>query len=161
MHTFKFLVASVVVMSSLIGCATMVPPENPRGVHGMIAVKSAHSAKATMDKFEAAVKAASQNIFARVDHAAGAQRVGKTLRPTEVLIWGAPQGGTPMLECAQTVGIDLPQKALVWQEPNGDVYLGWNDPVHLVKNRHVTPGCEAVTQNVAKAIAGFAAMATK
>ncbi len=153
-----FLAASAI---AFVGCSTMPAPDNPRGVHGMIAVKSAHSAKITMDKFEAAVKAANMNVFARVDHAAGAQRIGQTLRPTEVLIWGSPQGGTPMLLCAQTVGIDLPQKALVWQEANGDVYLGWNDPVHLVTNRHETKGCEAVTQNVAKAIVGFVAQATK
>lgn len=127
----------------------------------MVAVKSAHSAKDTMDRFESAVKAASMNVFARVDHAAGAQRIGKVLRPTEVLIWGSPQGGTPMLECSQTVGIDLPQKALVWQDQKGDVYLAWNDPVHLVTNRHETKGCEAVTSNVAKAIAAFAKQATQ
>ncbi len=127
----------------------------------MIAVKSAHSAKDTMDRFESVVKAASMNVFARVDHAAGAQRIGKVLRPTEVLIWGSPQGGTPMLECSQTVGIDLPQKALVWQDQKGDVYLAWNDPVHLVTNRHETKGCEAVTSNVAKAIAAFAKQSTQ
>ena len=153
-----FLAACAV---AFVGCASMPAPDNPRGVHGMVAVKSVHDAKTTMDKFEAAVKAANMNVFARVDHAAGAQRVGKTLRPTEVLVWGSPQGGTPMLLCAQTVGIDLPQKALVWQEPNGDVYLGWNDPVHLVTNRHETKGCEGVTQNVAKAIVGFVGQATK
>ena len=154
-----FLVA--VAGLTLAACSTMSPPDNPQGVHGMIAVKSAHSAKDTMDRFESAVKAASMNVFARVDHAAGAQRIGKVLRSTEVLIWGSPQGGTPMLECSQTVGIDLPQKALVWQDQRGDVYLGWNDPVHLVTNRHETKGCETVTSNVAKAIAAFAKQATQ
>lgn len=155
----SFAVAGVAAVLS--GCASMAPPANPQGVQGMTAVKSIHSAKATMDKFEEAVKAASMNVFARVDHAAGAQRIGKTLRPTEVLIWGSPPGGTPMMECAQTVGIDLPQKALVWQDAKGDVYLGWNDPAYLVNVRHNTPGCEAVSANVGKAIAGFAKKATE
>ena len=154
-----FLVAAVSL--TLAACSTMTPPDNPQGVHGMIAAKSAHSAKDTMDRFESAVKAASMNVFARVDHAAGAQRIGKSLRPTEVLIWGSPQGGTPMLECSQTVGIDLPQKALVWQDQKGDVYLGWNDPAHLVTHRHGAKGCETVTANVAKAIAAFAKQATQ
>ena len=66
-----------------------------------------------------------------------------------------------MLECPQTVGIDLPQRALVWQEAKGDVFLGWKDPVHLVAVRRATPGCEAVTKNVAAAIAGFAKAATQ
>jgi uncharacterized protein (DUF302 family) len=147
--------------AALGGCASMAPSANPQGVQGMVAVKSAHSAKVTMDKFEEAVKAASMNVFARVDHAGGAQRIGKTLRPTEVLVWGSPPGGTPMLECAQTVGIDLPQKALVWQDAKGDVYLGWNDPAYLVNVRHNTPGCETVSANVGKAIAGFAKKATE
>ncbi len=154
----KILATLTCAVSS--ACSTM-PPENPQGVHGMIAVKSVHSAKVTMDKFEATVKAASMNVFVRVDHAAGAQRIGKTLRPTEVLIWGSPQAGTPMLECSQTVGIDLPQKTLVWQDQSGDVYLAWNDPVHLVTQRHATKGCEAVTGNAAKAIAAFAKQATQ
>lgn len=154
------LFLAVAACVALSGCTT-VPPPNPQGVHGMIALKSAHSPKVTMDKFEAAVRAASMNVFARVDHAAGAQRIGKNLRPTEVLIWGSPQAGTPMLECSQTVGIDLPQKALVWQDQHGDVYLAWNDPVYLVTNRHETKGCEAVTGNVAKAMAGFAEQATR
>ncbi len=161
----SFLRSSVIPLSiaslALAACTTFSAPENPQGVHGMIAIKSAHSAKETMDRYEAAVKAASMNIFARVDHAAGAQRVGKTLRPTEVLIWGSPQAGTPMLECSQTVGIDLPQKALVWQDQRGDVYLGWNDPIHLVTNRHETKGCEGVTGNIAKALAAFAKQATQ
>jgi uncharacterized protein (DUF302 family) len=142
-------------------CASMTPPSNPQGVQGMVAVKSVYGVKVTMDRFEEAVKAASMNVFARVDHAAGAQRIGKTLRPTEVLIWGSPPGGTPMMECAQTAGIDLPQKALVWQDAKGDVYLGWNDAAYLVNVRHNTPGCEAVTANVSKALAGFAKRATE
>jgi uncharacterized protein (DUF302 family) len=160
----KKLTAAIAVASlgSLLGaCASMAPPANPQGVQGLVAVKSVHSAKVTMDKFEEAVKAASMNVFARVDHGAGAQRIGKTLRATEVLIWGSPPGGTPMMECAQTAGIDLPQKALVWQDAKGDVYLGWNDPAYLINVRHNTPGCEAVSANVGKAIAGFAKKATE
>lgn len=156
----KFLLVAFAV-SFLAACASMAPPENPQGVHGMVAVKSKHDAKTTMDNYEAAVKARNMTIFARVDHAAGAQRAGKSLRPTEVLIWGNPQSGTDMLLCAQTVGIDLPQKALVWQDEKGDVYLAWNDPVHLVKNRHETAGCEGVTSNISTVLRGFATQATQ
>ena len=72
-----------------------------------------------MDKLENVVKERGLNVFARIDHAAGAAKIGKTLRPTEVLIFGNPQGGTPFMECAQSVGIDLPLKALVWQDASG------------------------------------------
>ena len=74
---------------------------------GMIAVKSPHDAKETMNRLESVVKEKGLNVFARVDHAAGAAKIGKTLRPTELLIFGNPQGGTPFIECAQTVGICL------------------------------------------------------
>ncbi len=140
-------------------CASM-PSDTANNPHGMTSVKSAHDAKTTMDRFEAAVKAKNMNVFARVDHAAGAQKIGKTLRPTEVLIWGSPPGGTPLMECAQTAGIDLPQKALVWQDAKGDVYLGYNDPAHLM-HRHGGKGCEALVGNVAGALAAFAKEATQ
>jgi uncharacterized protein (DUF302 family) len=80
---------------------------------GLVAVKSPHGAKATMDKMEELVKQRGLIVFARIDHAAGAAKIGKPLRPTELLIFGNPQGGTPFMECAQSVGIDLPLKALV------------------------------------------------
>ena len=69
---------------------------------GLIAVKSPHSAKVTMDRFESEAKSKGLNVFARIDHAAGAAKVGKTLRATEVLIFGNPQGGTPFMACAQS-----------------------------------------------------------
>ena len=75
---------------------------------GLVSVKSPHTAKETMNRLESVVTAAGMNIFARVDHAAGAATIGKQLRPTELLIFGNPKGGTPLMECAQTAGIDLP-----------------------------------------------------
>lgn len=123
----------------------------------MVALKSPHSAKVTMDKFEAVAKEKGLNIFARIDHAAGAAKVGKTLRPTEVLIFGNPQGGTPLMECAQSAGIDLPLKALVWEDAASQVWLGYNDPVWLAK-RHGAESC-AVVPNLVKALQGLSAAA--
>ena len=158
----KYLLSTLSLTVALTaGCTTMAPPENPQGVHGMIAIKSAHNVKTTIDKYEAGVKALGANVVARVDHAAGAQRVGQVLRPTELLIWGSPQSGTAMMLCAQTVGIDLPQKALAWQDVKGDVYLAWNDPVHLITARHETPGCEGVTRQVAATLRTLATQATQ
>lgn len=121
---------------------------------GLIAIKSPHSAKATMDKLEEIVKQRGLNVFARIDHAAGAARVGKTLRPTEVLIFGNPQGGTPFMECAQSVGIDLPLKALVWEDASAQVWLGYNDPAFLAQ-RHGALQCP-VAENLRKALADLA-----
>jgi uncharacterized protein (DUF302 family) len=120
---------------------------------GLIAVKSPMKTKATMDKFEAIVKEKGMNVFARVDHAAGAMKVNKTLRPTEVLIFGNPQGGTPFMECAQSVGIDLPLKALVWEDKDGQTWIGYNDPKYLAA-RHKTE-CAGVVENMGKAMNAF------
>ena len=121
---------------------------------GLLALKSPLPAKATMDKLEDIVKQRGLNVFARIDHAAGATKVGKTLRATEVLIFGNPQGGTPFMECEQTVGIDLPLKALVWEDASGQVWLGYNDPAFLAQ-RHAVAQCPAV-ENLRKALSGIA-----
>lgn len=117
---------------------------------GLIVMKSPHSAKDTMDRLEATVKQRGLNVFARIDHAAGAAKIGKLLRPTEVLIFGNPQGGTPFMECAQTVGIDLPLKALVWEDSASVAWLGYNDPAFLAQ-RHGAASCPAV-ENLQKAL---------
>jgi uncharacterized protein (DUF302 family) len=121
---------------------------------GMITITSPHSATQTMTRLESIVKERGLNVFARVDHAAGAAKVGKTLRPTELLIFGNPQGGTPLMECAQTAGIDLPLKALVWQDEAGKVMLSYNDPEYLAK-RHGAASCPAV-ESLKKALGGIA-----
>ena len=123
-------------------------------VDGLVALKSAYGAKDTMDRLELAVKQKGLNVFARIDHAAGAAKLGKKLRATELLIFGDPQGGTPFMECAQTVGIDLPLKALVWQDESGQVWLGYNDPAYLAA-RHGMAQCPAAA-GLAKALAGLA-----
>ncbi len=126
---------------------------------GMIALKSPHNVKTTLDRFEAAAKERGLNVFLRVDHAAGALKVGKTLRPTELLVFGNPQGGTPLMECAQGAGIDLPLKALAWQDAAGQVWLGYNDPAYLAK-RHAAADC-AVVPSLQKALAGLAQEAVR
>jgi uncharacterized protein (DUF302 family) len=123
------------------------------GAEGLTAVKSPHGPKDTMDRLETLLKQKGLTIFARIDHAAGAARIGRTLRPTEVLIFGSPQGGTPFMQCTQTVGIDLPLKALVWQDASGQVWLGYNDPSFLAQ-RHGASPCP-VTENLKKALTGF------
>ena len=125
---------------------------------GLIAVKSALGPKETMDKLEAVVKAKNLNVFARIDHAAGAMKIGKTLRPTELMIFGNPQGGTPLMECAQSAGIDLPLKALVWVDAAGQTMIGYNDPAYLAK-RHDAGACPAV-ENLKKALSSIVEEAT-
>jgi uncharacterized protein (DUF302 family) len=121
---------------------------------GLISVVSPRSAAETMARLEGIVKERGLNVFARIDHAAGAVKIGKTLRPTELLIFGNPQGGTPLMECAQTAGIDLPLKALVWQDEAGKVMLSYNDPEYLAK-RHGSASCPVV-ENLKKTLGGIA-----
>lgn len=86
---------------------------------GLITIKSSFGPEDTMKRLEAEVKAKGLTVFAHVDHAAGAAAVGLPLRPTDLIIFGNAKGGTPLMQQAQTVGIDLPLKALVWQDEQG------------------------------------------
>ena len=122
---------------------------------GIIAVKSPRNAKETMNRLEKLARQKGLNVFARIDHAAGAAKVWKSLRPTEVLIFGNARGGTPFMECAQSVGIDLPLKALVWEDASGQVWLGYNDPAFLAE-RHGVAKCPAVG-GLSKALTALAA----
>ena len=139
----------MLVATSLLSFGTLASAAD-----GLIELKSPRSAKDTMAKLEELVKQRGLNVFARIDHAAGAAKIGKSLRPTEVLIFGNPQGGTPFMECTQTVGIDLPLKALAWEDATGQAWLGYNDPAYLAQ-RHGAAACPAV-DNLRKALAGLA-----
>ena len=121
---------------------------------GLVSVKSPHAAKETMNRLETVVTAAGMKVFARIDHTAGAANVGMQLRPTELLIFGNPKGGTPLMVCAQSAGIDLPLKALVWEDASGQVWLSYNDPA-FVAQRHGAAQCPVV-EGMSKALAGFA-----
>ena len=130
-HVKSLLVHALIALAGLASNAA-------HAADGLIALKSPYSAKDTMTRLEDAVKQRGLNVFARIDHAAGAAKIGKTLRSTEVLIFGNPQGGTPLMECEQSLGIDLPLKALVWEDAAGQVWLGYNDPAYLAQ-RHGAP----------------------
>lgn len=121
---------------------------------GLIAMESPHNPTETMGRLEAVVTERGLNVFARIDHAAGADRIGKSLRPTEVLIFGNPKGGTPFMQCAQSVGIDLPLKALVWEDAESRTWIGYNDPAYLAA-RHGVEGC-GVVPNLQKALESIA-----
>jgi uncharacterized protein (DUF302 family) len=118
---------------------------------GLITVPSNFSAKETVDRLEAELHARGITVFARIDHAGGAAQVGLELRPTEVIVFGNARGGTPLMQAAQTIGIDLPLKALVWEDSDGKVWLSYNEPNWLAQ-RH---GLGAAT---AQPVAGLTAL---
>jgi uncharacterized protein (DUF302 family) len=147
----------MIALRTLLTTALVLLAPYAAAADGMVAVKSPHSAVETMNRFEATAKQRGLTVFARIDHAAGAAKVSKNLRPTEVLIFGNPQGGTPLMECAQSMGIDLPLKALVWEDASRQVWIGYNDVAYLAK-RHEAGACPAV-EAVNKALSGLAAAA--
>jgi uncharacterized protein (DUF302 family) len=112
---------------------------------GLVTVESRFGARETIDRLAEAVLQAGLNIFARIDHAAGAHGVGASLRPTELLIFGNPKGGTPLMQDRQTAGIDLPVKALAWEDDRGKAWLTYNS-AEWIADRHDlgAPSHEAV-----------------
>ncbi|CAB5119856.1 putative inner membrane or exported protein [Olavius algarvensis associated proteobacterium Delta 3] len=126
---------------------------------GMIRTKSVHDVKVTADRLESTLNAKGMRVFIRINHTEGAQKVGKTLRPTEVIIFGNPKVGTPLMQCRQSVAIDLPQKALIWEDETGQVWLSYNDPKYLVE-RHGITGCTEVIHKIENALKNFARAAT-
>ena len=126
---------------------------------GLINVKSSHDVKNTADRLENILKEKGMNVFLRINHTEGARKVGQELRPTELLIFGNPKVGTPLMQCSQTTAIDLPQKALVWQDESGQIWLTYNDPQYLA-TRHGIDGCKAVLDKVQNALKNFAKTAT-
>jgi uncharacterized protein (DUF302 family) len=127
---------------------------------GLIKVKSSHDVKNTADRLERIVKEKGMNVFLRINHAQGARKVGQDLRPTELLIFGSPKVGTALMQCSQTIAIDLPQKALIWQDETGQVWLTYNDPRYLA-TRHGIDACKAVLGKVQNALKNFAQAATQ
>lgn len=122
---------------------------------GVVAMKSGLPVRDTIDRLEKIAKDKGLAIFLRVDHTAGAAKVGKELRPTELLVFGNPQGGTPLMQCAQTAGIDLPLKALSWQDASGQTWLGYNDPAYLAKRHDLGSACAAAVEAISKAMNGL------
>ena len=106
---------------------------------GLSCLRSCHEPTETMERLIAGVTRRSMTIFAHIDHAAGAADVGLKLRPTDLLVFGAARGGTPLMQAAQTIGIDLPLKAMVWQDADGAVWIGYNDPGWIASRHGISP----------------------
>jgi len=127
-------------------------------MEGLTSVESRFGPKEPMDRLEAEIKARGMNVFARIDHAALAAEAGLTLRPTEVVLFGNPRGGTPLMQASQTIGIDLPLKALVWQDTTGTTWLSYNEPEWMAR-RHKLGGAEKVLATMSDTIREMAAKA--
>jgi len=123
--------------------------------NGLITVASAHGVKDTIDRLEAEAKSKGLTVFARIDHAAGAAGAGLALRPTELLIFGNARAGTPLMQSRQTIGVDLPLKALAWEDSGGQVWLCYNDPAWLAARHGLAADGGEVTKAMAAALAAL------
>jgi uncharacterized protein (DUF302 family) len=118
-------------------------------------IASAFGPKATMDRLEAAVRARGMTVFARVDHAAGAAAAGLSLRPTELLIFGSAKGGTPLMQASQVAGIDLPLKALAWEDARGATWISYNDPAWVARRHALGPSLDAAVAALTAALSAL------
>jgi uncharacterized protein (DUF302 family) len=127
-------------------------------VEGLTTVPSNFGPKETMDRLETEIRTKGLEVFARIDHAAGATEVGLNLRPTDLIIFGNARGGTPLMQPNQTVGIDLPLKALVWQDAAGKTLISYNEPSWIAQ-RHGVANAEAVVSKMTDLLGAITATA--
>jgi uncharacterized protein (DUF302 family) len=128
---------------------------------GVLEVKSSFGVKETGDRLERILKEKGMTIFNRVKHSEAAEKVGVALRETELIIFGNPKVGSPLMNCQLSVAIDLPQKALIWKDNEDQTWISYNDPRYLQK-RHDISNCDEVILKIEKALSGMIkAAATK
>ncbi len=106
---------------------------HPPSVDGLVTVRSPHSAERTVERLEEVIRAKGLRVFASVDHAAGAREAGLEMRPADVLIFGNPRAGTPLMVASPTVALELPLKALVWADQDGVAWISYTDPWWLAR----------------------------
>jgi uncharacterized protein (DUF302 family) len=126
---------------------------------GLVTIRSPYPVGETIDRLVAAAAAAGMRVFARIDHAAGAAEVGMPLRPTELVLFGHPRGGTPLMQDVRTAGIDLPLKALAWEADDGGVRLTVNDARWLSSRHGLGPESAAAVDAIAAALGRVAGAA--
>ncbi|MDJ0704076.1 MAG: DUF302 domain-containing protein [Leptolyngbyaceae cyanobacterium MO_188.B28] len=125
---------------------------------GIVAQQSPYSVEETANRLVAQIEQRGLTLFAQIDHETGARSVDLDLRPTQLVIFGNPRVGTPLMQCNQGVAIDLPQKALIWEDETGQVWLGYNNPNYLME-RHTLTGCETVIERIEGALSGLTSAA--
>ena len=127
---------------------------------GLVSLESTHDVPTTTAKLVGALETKGIKVFAVIDHSAGANSIGDMLPPAPLVIFGRPTMGTPLMKCAPTVGIDLPLKALIWQDADGKVWLTYNAPSYL-DSRHGLADCAKVLDKMQGVVTNFAATATQ
>ena len=137
---------TILILLSILFIAIPVAASN-----GVINVPSAFNVEETAYRMESILKEKGMTIFNRIKHSEGAGKVGIELRYTELIIFGNPKVGSPLMQCQQSVAIDLPQKAIIWEDDKSKVWISYNDPRYLGK-RHNIVCCDAVITKIEKAL---------
>ena len=130
MNRSTLYVLGMLVVLGMLAASAALAADN-----GIVSRPSRYSVQDTVDRLEAVVKAKGVTVFARIDHSGEAQKAGLTMRPTQLLIFGNPKTGTALMNAAPSVAIDLPLKALAWEDETGQVWLSFNSPAYL-QQRH-------------------------
>jgi uncharacterized protein (DUF302 family) len=127
---------------------------------GLVTIVSRRSAHDTIDALVDAIVKAGMTVFARIDHGANATEAGLNLRPTLLVMFGNPNNGTVLMQDEQSAGLDLPFRALAWEDENGEVWLTYNDP-HWIGRRHeLDYKSHDVLKRIESGMAGLARLAT-
>lgn len=146
----RSLIISLVVFGSVAATANDI---------NLINVASVHDVNITADRLEKILNRKGMTIFSRINHAAAAKKIGHILRPTELIIFGHPSVGSLLMQCSQSVAIELPQKILIWQDTTGQTWFSYTDP-YLLAERHNIQGCEEIIAKMARALGAFAKVST-
>lgn len=123
-------------------------------------VKSQHAFEKTVEKLQTILSEKGLKIFATIDHAKGAESVSMELRPTTLILFGNPAIGTKLMQCDQRSGIELPMKYLVWEDEDGNVWIGYSEPT-LLQTKYILEGCDATIAKMSGALSKFAGMAAQ
>ncbi len=141
------------VTALMIAAAAVLLPQTAMAT-GMLKMESPHSVKDTLDRLQAIFEEKNITVFARIDHAAGARSIGSDLLPTELMIFGNPKLGTPLMKLNQEVAFDLPLKALAWKDKNGKVWLAVTNPAEL-NQTYALAGANGVIEKMTGALKGL------
>lgn len=146
------------VLFTVTAVPALAETQTRHGPEGVIMKRSAHSVEQTLDRLEGILEERGVTVFNRIDHAAGAESIGESLRPSQVLIFGAPAMGTPLMQANPIIGIDLPQRVLAFEDAEGLVWLVYNIPAYTA-DRHDVEGLDEQIEGIAKALNNLASAA--
>ena len=141
-------------ISSLTALLILLAAVPVLAAEGMVNVQSAFSVAETAERLEKILSNKGMTVFNQINHSEAAQKVGVVLNDTRLIVFGNPKVGSPLMRCQQSVAIDLPQKAVIWEDAQSQTWISYNDPRFLEKRHNIT-GCEEVLAKIEKALAGI------